>query len=72
MITTTVEQQDKTSEIKYPCIVIDKLGQTIMLYEYRKGFNINGIGWPMGYHSESWAQWEFQPFYGKITLEQKP
>jgi hypothetical protein len=33
------------------------------------GTNVNGIGWPVGYHSEDWASIDsWKPYLGEITL----
>ena len=72
MITVKVDENEKDTEIEYPCLMISKINQTIILFtDYRDGTVVReGIGESVGYHSSSWVMGGFKPFKGSITLSQ--
>ena len=64
------KENNRLQKMLYPYVGISDgtLNQVILFTAPRTGTNINGKGWPAGYHSDGWDEESFIPYYGQITI----
>ncbi len=66
---TRTGEFNKLLQREYPYLGINLSGQVVLFHAQRKGMNVNGEGWPIGFYSSDWLESEFQVFEGQVTLE---
>lgn len=69
--------EKKEDGIKYPCLMISKQGQILLVTKIKGGLptqkrfvgtNINGVGYHLGFYSDNWSTLDFDVYEGSITL----
>lgn len=79
-----ITETDFTDDsISYPCLMAGRIGnkkQIILVTGVKEhehtgknyvGTNVNGVGYDVGYYSDSWVYDQFKPFYGQVIIESK-
>jgi hypothetical protein len=70
-LTVEVSDKTRTEENNYPKLMVSNEGQIVLFNEVRKGMNINGKGWAVGYYTDCWVMSCFKNFHGSVTLTQE-